>query len=117
MANEKTFNTRVQLKNDIEANWVKAVGFSPKSGELIIYNAEVDNVTTLPQDPETKQTLRDYWINYPRVKIGDGETNVNDLPFITDAVWEQIAQAQKFWAEDDNAGAVEFKAVTLAPAN
>lgn len=117
MAANKTFNTRVQLKNDIEANWIKAVNFSPLLGELIIYNAEIDNVTALPQDPETKQTLRNYWITYPRIKIGDGENNVNDLPFITDAIWEQVAQAQKFWAEDDNAGAVEFKAVTLAPAN
>ena len=115
MATEKTFNTRVLLKNDIEANWVKATGFSPKLGELIIYNAETEN-DALPTD-SSGQTLRDYYINYPRIKIGDGETNVNDLPFITDAIWEQVAQAQKFWAEDDNAGAVEFKAVTLAPAN
>lgn len=86
MAIEKPMNSRVLLKNDIEANWMKAVNFIPKLGELIIYNAEVDNVTTLPQDPETKQTLRDYWINYPRIKIGDGTTNVNDLPFITDAM-------------------------------
>jgi hypothetical protein len=61
--------------------------------------------------------LRDYYITYPRIKIGNGETNVNNLPFITDAIWEQNAQAQTFWAEDDNAGAVEFKATTLAPAN
>ena len=117
MANEKYMNTRVLLKNDIEANWRKATGFTPKHGELIIYNAEVENVTELPQDSTTQQNIRAHWITHPRIKIGDGATNVNDLPFITDEIWAQLAQAQKFWAEDDDAGAVEFKAVTLAPAN
>ena len=115
MAANKTFNTRVQLKNDIEANWIKAVNFSPLLGEVIVYNAEAEG-DEFPKDIDG-QNLRDYYITYPRIKIGNGETNVNDLPFITDAIWQQAAQAQKFWAEDDNAGAVELKAITLAPAS
>ena len=118
MAANKTFNTRVQLKNDIEANWIKAVNFSPLPGEIIIYNAEIEgDMNQLPKD-DNGQYLRNYWITYPRIKIGNAQRdNVKDLPFITEAIWEQVAQAQKFWAEDNNAGAVEFKAVTLAPAN
>lgn len=93
MANEKIFNTRVQLKNDIEANWVKAVNFSPLPGEIIIYNAEIEgDDEQLPRDLETQQELRDYWITYPRIKIGNGVTNVNNLPFINTQVqiitWE-----------------------------
>lgn len=119
MAIEKPMNSRVLLKNDIEANWMKAVNFIPRLGEVIIYNAETENDNTqLPKDPSTGQNLRDYWITYPRIKIGDNkQTNVNDLPFITDEIWKYMAQVQKFWAEDDNAGSVEFKASTLIPTN
>lgn len=65
MANEKHINSRIQHKHDIEANWLKATTFIPKQGELIIYDID-DNY------------------NYERVKVGDGVSNVNTLPFITD---------------------------------
>ena len=111
----KTFNTRITHKIDIEANWTQAKNFTPLLGELIIYRAEKDG-DAYPKNDEN-QDIRNYYITYPRVKIGDGKTNVKDLPFITEEIWAQLVQAQKFWAEDDDAGAVEFKAVTLAPAN
>ena len=76
------FNTRVQLKNDIEANWQQAVNFKPLLGEVIIYRAEKAG-DALPKDPNNpSQNLRNYYIAYPRVKVGDGSANVNDLPFI-----------------------------------
>lgn len=79
----KTFNTRVQHKNDIEANWIQAVNFKPLLGEIIIYNAETEgNVNHLPKDPVTKEQIRNYYITYTRFKIGDGNTTVTDLPFI-----------------------------------
>jgi len=59
---EKLINGRIQHKHDVEANWLKAINFSPKEGELIIYDVDSTH-------------------NYPRIKIGDGETNVNALPF------------------------------------
>ena len=59
---EKKINTRITNKHDTEVNWNKANNFIPKSGELIIYDAD-DNY------------------DYPRVKIGDGETIVSLLPF------------------------------------
>lgn len=69
MANIPTIKSRIQLKNDTEANWNKAgpkdgsQGFIPLRGELIIYSAD-----------ETHPFFR--------LKVGDGETNVVNLPFI-----------------------------------
>ena len=62
MANQE-FYSRIIHKHDTKENWIKAVNFIPKQGEIIVY--DIDN---------------DY--NYERIKIGDGITNVNDLPFI-----------------------------------
>ncbi len=60
---EKTIHTRIQLKNDTEANWNLATNFTPKLGEAIVYNVDASN---------TK----------PRLKIGDGSTTVANLPFM-----------------------------------
>lgn len=68
------FKTRIQHKHDTAANWAKATTFSPLNGEIIIY------------DPDTTHP-------YPRVKIGDGKTNVNTLPFIDDSVPAQVNAA------------------------
>lgn len=59
---EKTLKTRIIHKHDIESNWLKATNFVPKQGELIVYDKDAN-------------------YNYERVKVGDGATNVNDLPF------------------------------------
>lgn len=56
------FNTRIALKHDTEANWVKAKNFIPLEGEIIIYDADEN-------------------YSYQRIKIGDGTTKVKDLPF------------------------------------
>ena len=55
--------TRIQLKRDIEANWEKATGFIPLRGEVVIYESDETHIK-------------------PRLKVGDGETNINNLPFI-----------------------------------
>ena len=59
---EKNIKARIVHKHDSELNWLKAVNFVPMQGELVIY------------DP-------DDMCFYSRFKIGDGITNVNDLPF------------------------------------
>lgn len=59
---EKTLNTRIQQKHDIEANWLKATNFKPIAGEVIIYDVDEN-------------------YSYPRIKIGDGNTLINELPF------------------------------------
>lgn len=61
---EKNIKARVIHKHDTEANWSLATNFTPKQGEIIVY--DVDATYT-----------------YERFKIGDGVTNVNSLPFVT----------------------------------
>ena len=61
MAN-KTFKSRIQNKHDTEVNWSAATNFRPLAGELIIYDED-----------DTHST--------PRLKIGNGNTLVNNLPF------------------------------------
>ena len=64
-----TLKTRVQLKCDTEANWNKAgpkdgsAGFVPLLGELIVYTSDDAHP-------------------FSRLKVGDGNTNVVNLPFI-----------------------------------
>ena len=43
MANEKIFQSRIQLKHDTEENWSKATNFIPKVGEIIIYDVDENN--------------------------------------------------------------------------
>lgn len=58
---------RITLKHDTETNWLKATGFSPLIGEIIIYD-------------------KDSTHDYQRIKIGDGTINVNNLPFINEVI-------------------------------
>ena len=59
--------SRVVHKHDIEENWLKAVNFIPKQAEIVVYD-------------------RDNNHDYERFKIGDGVTNVNELPFSSESV-------------------------------
>ncbi len=56
-------NTRILLKNGSEADWDKLTTFVPGKGEVIIYNADLDHSTA-------------------RLKVGDGETLLSELPFV-----------------------------------
>ena len=67
MSEKNTLRTRLVNKHDIEANWLKATNFTPLVGEIVVY------------DPDGNY-------DYPRIKIGDGKTNINSLPFIKDGV-------------------------------
>lgn len=69
---EKQINGRIIQKHDSEANWKKATNFIPKAGEIIIYDTD-----------ETH--------NYCRIKIGDGSTLINNLPFSTEEEIESYA--------------------------
>ena len=60
---EKNIKSRIVHKHDVELNWNKATNFIPKQGEIIVY--DIDNNHS-----------------YERIKIGDGVTNVNNLPFV-----------------------------------
>ena len=58
---------RLTLKHDIAANWAKAINFVPLAGEIIIYDGIVEDGK---------------YIEIPKLKIGDGKTKLNDLPFV-----------------------------------
>lgn len=72
MAEKKLNNIRVINKHDTEANWIKATGFIPKQGELIVYD-------------------KDSTHSYERFKIGDGSTVVSSLPFADDTKVDKVS--------------------------
>lgn len=66
----KTFHTRYQIKRDSSTNWEKAVNFVPLSGEQI------------------------YYTDLNRIKVGDGVTNVNNLPFNDAALADRVTTVE-----------------------
>ena len=56
---DKNLKARIVNKNGTSVEWEKATSFIPKKGELILYT------------------------DLNKIKIGDGVTKVNDLPFLT----------------------------------
>ena len=63
---EKKIKARLQQKHDTSANWALATNFKPKAGELIIYD------------------------DLKKMKVGDGETLVNNLPFLSADVSQDL---------------------------
>ena len=68
MAN-KTFQGRIVQKHDTEANWEKATNFVPLKGEIIVYD------------------------DLNKIKIGDGNTKINDLDFFASAIIKKWTSA------------------------
>lgn len=64
---EKNIKTRIIHKHDTEENWNKATNFIPKQGEIIVYDIDSSH-------------------SYERIKVGDGTTNVNSLPYVNGIV-------------------------------
>lgn len=62
---DRILSARTIQIHDTEANWLKAVSFVPRLGEIVVYDIDVNHSTE-------------------RFKIGDGTTIVNDLPFTID---------------------------------
>jgi hypothetical protein len=56
---------RVSNLHKTEAEWAKLNNWKPEAGELVVY--------------DTDDTF-----NYPRVKLGDGEHSLSELPFFID---------------------------------
>lgn len=67
MAN-KTFQGRIIQKHDTQANWEKATNFIPLKGEIIVYD------------------------DLNKIKIGDGNTKINDLKFDTATFYVKVTQ-------------------------
>lgn len=78
-------------RNDTAENWARAINFSPKKGEIIIYNP--DPIGT----DYTEEVIIEgvtYTVNsstHVRFKIGDGITNVNALPFVSTPANEGVS--------------------------
>ena len=70
MPKSKTLNARIINKHETEEHWLAAVNFIPLEGEVIIYDPDETHLQA-------------------RMKIGDGQTNVNALPFVADPVSAQ----------------------------
>lgn len=62
---DRVLSARTIQIHDTEANWLKAVSFVPRLGEIVVYDIDANHSTE-------------------RFKIGDGTTLVNDLPFTID---------------------------------
>lgn len=78
----KEIRSRIAQKHDIEVNWIKAGvaehPFVPLQGEFIVYDIETEE-DELPTGRIERYT-------YERIKLGDGVTAINELPFITEHV-------------------------------
>jgi hypothetical protein len=62
MSEEITINSRIINKHDTEAKWNTKTDFIPEKGETIVYDIDSTH-------------------DYERMKIGDGVTTINNLPF------------------------------------
>lgn len=76
---------RRATKHDIEDNWNKAINFKPLKDEVIVYDEGVTHKN--PYD-KNSEVIAEY--DYKRFKIGDGVTNVIDLPFTYEAISEEF---------------------------
>ena len=77
-----TWNTRIQFKRDTTQAWNEARGFVPMQGEVIVYN---DYKTMRKVIDGTERTVQ-----VPGMKVGDGQTYVQDLPFIDEELRDKI---------------------------
>ena len=75
---EKRISSYVIHKHDFDVNWRQS-DLIPAAGQIIVYDKETDEngalITTLPEEGRTAP------YTHERIKVGDGKTNVNDLPF------------------------------------
>lgn len=83
----KQFNVRQIQKHDTEANWDLTNGFIPFDGELIVYDKDATH-------------------DKPRIKIGDGVTDVKNLPFSGEGTPPVIEMKRLFADESQRANAL-----------
>ena len=77
----------VPKKSDIEGNWQKLADFVPYKGEYIVYLPEKGKTWT-----DNNGTIHTGTCEFARIKIGDGTTTINNLPFVSNNVGELIEQ-------------------------
>ena len=79
-----TINARIQIKHDTTTNWNNAGGFVPLAGEVIVYDDY--EVKTYTREEYGEQVTRT--VKIPNMKVGDGNTYVQDLPFVDEGTRE-----------------------------
>lgn len=62
---ERIINTRITQKHDNQESWESVPLFVPKDGEIIVYDSDSSH-------------------NLPRIKIGNGDQTISNLPFTVD---------------------------------
>lgn len=88
MAN-KVIKTRMVQKHDTSENWAKATNFTPLLGEIIVYD------------------------DLNKFKIGDGNTNINDLPFANGGVGDSgTGNSSTIFNSDENQALTAFSAAS-----
>lgn len=83
---EKQINARMQQKHDIEANWLKSAYI-----DGIKENGLLKEKPFIPKQAEIIVFDKDENYDYERFKIGDGITNVIDLPFADETIIKNLA--------------------------
>jgi hypothetical protein len=68
---------RISQLHKTEAAWNQLEDFCPEAGEIIIYDQDEN-------------------IDYVRIKVGDGNTPLKQLPFFIDVNIQDILQKNKF---------------------
>lgn len=76
---EKTLRTRIKQRHGTSAYWSSQIDFVPLAGEIIFYD-----------DHKTLTDEFDVVHNLPGLKLGDGVTTVEQLPFLTDDIEQQL---------------------------
>lgn len=91
----KKITTRIQNKSGKYSDWLLATNFIPMKGEIIIY---------LPDNEEDNRPIA--------IKVGDGETLVNDLDFAGAGSLigkTGLEQLQNDWLQEDTQAANYIK--------
>lgn len=81
MAIKKFIDSRIINKHDIEANWNSNPNFIPSQGEIILYDIDEN-------------------YSFERFKIGDGVTDVINLPFVIPTKISQLENDSNFLSKE-----------------
>ena len=87
-------NTRIINRHDTKENWDKNPSFTPRTGEIVIYDDDSNS----------------------RIKIGDGKTEICNLPFSgmnVDLYGDSIELEQEFYVNANTLGGVHAEDYAL----
>ena len=103
-------NLRIQNNYDYENNWNALTDFIPLEGEIIIYAAEIENDSDVLKEGVSLPSGRTIGYKYPRIKIGDGKTLLQNLHFMSDQIVDSILEEVP-----SHEGTLEYNGTTQAP--